>query len=327
MESLRPARPTLHPREPAGWLVESELGAEGRMVKSLTAFLTNRECPWRCVYCDLWKFALADSVAPGDVPAQLRRILLEHAQRECGGEQVKLYNAGSFFDARAIPESDDATIQGLIRDFGRVIVESHPALVGARCWRFRDGLAAASGGQSVLEVAMGLETVNPKVLPQLNKRVTLETFARAAAALHRQGVALRTFVLVRPPFEEPAEAITWAIRSVDFAMEQGSTAVALIPVRGGNGALEALAARGQFHPPALIDLELAMDGAISVARGRGRVFADVWDLARFADCPRCFDARRERLERMNRTQAVEPRVVCAECGGGGNGPIPRQTCE
>lgn len=298
-------------------MVESERAADGRVVATLTAFLTNRECPWRCVYCDLWKHALPESVAPGDVPAQLRKVLSEPVVQGGHVEQIKLYNAGSFFDPRAIPDSDDAPVVDLVRGFRRVIVESHPALVGARCWRLRDRLAVASEGRAQLEVAMGLETVNPRVLPRLNKRVTVEGFARAADALRQAGVAMRAFVLVQPPFEEPGEAVDWAVRSVDLALDHGATAVSLIPVRGGNGALEALAAQGLFQSPRLETLELAMDGALAAAAGRGRVFADLWDLERFSACERCFGARRERLGRMNRTQEPEPRIQCPECGYGG----------
>ncbi len=45
---------------------------------------------------------------------------------------MKLYNAGSFFDPRAVPESDYDDIAAQLVGLERVIVESHPALIGAR---------------------------------------------------------------------------------------------------------------------------------------------------------------------------------------------------
>jgi hypothetical protein len=48
--------------------------------------------------------------------------------------------------------------------------------------------------------------------------------------------------------------------------------------------------------------------------GRGRVFADLWDAERCAECPRCAGARIERVRRMNLLQKVLPAVEC-ECGG------------
>ena len=45
---------------------------------------------------------------------------------------VKLYNASNFFDPRAVPESDYDAIAEQLSGLDRVIVESHPSLVGPR---------------------------------------------------------------------------------------------------------------------------------------------------------------------------------------------------
>lgn len=155
---------------------------------------------------------------------------------------------------------------------------------------------------------MGLETVHPDVLPKLNKRMTLDQFSTAAEFLRQHDIALRVFVLVKPPFLAESEAVEWARRSVAFAFDCGASVVSLIPTRLGNGSLETLAAQGDFAPPKLSTFEKAFDDALS--QQRGRVFADTWDLERFSDCPACFTARKERLERMNFTQQSEPAVGC-----------------
>lgn len=293
----RGSRSVVDPQRPYQFLIEQERAENGEVVPIVTLFLTNRECPWRCLMCDLWKNTLAHSVAPGDIPTQIEWALAQLGE----ARQVKLYNSGSFFDAAAIPPSDYPAIAALLDKFERVIVECHPALVGPRILPFRNLLR----GQ--LEVAMGLETVHPEVLPRLNKRMTLEMFSRAADFLRQHDIALRGFVLLKPPFLREDEAVIWAQRSVEFAFDCGASAVSLIPVRGGNGALEAL----EFVPPKMGSLETALVQAIGLARGR--VFADLWDLERFSDCDACFGARRERLARINLSQAVEPSVVCSVC--------------
>jgi radical SAM enzyme (TIGR01210 family) len=221
--------------------------------------------------------------------------------------QIKLYNSGCFFDPQAIPPSEHTAIAGLLQSFERVIVECHPALVTERVLRFRDLLA----GQ--LEVAMGLETAHPEVLEKLNKRMTLDQFARAAGFLRQNEIALRVFILVKPPFLDEPEALHWARRSLEFAFDCGATAASLIPTRLGNGALEALAAHGAFAPPRLATLEAAMDYGVGLRRGR--VFADLWDLEKFSECAACFGARRGRLQAMNLTQSIRPALVCATCSG------------
>ncbi len=313
-------------RLPGGWHVEFERAASGEVVSVLTVFLANRRCPWKCVFCDLWKHALEDGVAPGDIPAQLDVALSSGAVAGAGPIQAKLYNAGSFFDPRAIPVVDHPLIAAKVARFQRVIVECHPALIGDRVWRFQESLAEAARIQGSerapeLEVAMGLETVNPGVLPRLGKRVTLDGFSRASELLARHGVALRSFVLVQPPFEAPGEAVEWARRSTEFAIGCGATAVTLIPVRPGTPELEALAEAGIFSPPTLLTLEQAFDASLGVAAGRCRVFADLWNLGQFASCPECLAPRRARLERMNHGQHTEPRVVGA-CAGGHGGDEP-----
>ena len=91
---------------------------------------------------------------------------------------------------------------------------------------------------------MGLETAHPEVLARLNKRMTLDQFSRAATFLRRNEIDLRVFILVQPPYMPAAEALQWAERSLDFAMEHGATAAVLIPTRAGNGVMDELILRG-----------------------------------------------------------------------------------
>ncbi len=208
--SRRPAREKLDPYLPYEYFVEEECAASGDIETVATLFLTNRECPFRCLMCDLWRNTLTETVPVGAIPAQIDYALgaLPPAR------QLKLYNSGSFFDRQAIPPQDYAAIAQRANRFERLIVENHPALVGDACLQFRDLLSGT------LEIAMGLETVHPHALAGLNKRMTLDQFSMAAKFLRRNGIDLRVFILVQPPFMTPAEALPWAERSLDFAMEQ-----------------------------------------------------------------------------------------------------------
>jgi radical SAM enzyme (TIGR01210 family) len=191
-------------------LLEKERGETAELVQVATIFLTNRECPWRCLMCDLWKNTLTVTVPLGAIPAQIDYALKELRNPETA-RQIKLYNSGSFFDPKAIPIGDYEAIAQRIARFERIIVECHPQLVNDSCLRFRDSL------RGKLEVAMGLETIHPQVLNKLNKRMSLDLFRRAAEFLEKNQVALRVFVLVKPPFLDETEALLWAMRSIDFA--------------------------------------------------------------------------------------------------------------
>jgi len=303
--ALRPARNKLDPQRPYAFLVEDERAATGEVAPVATIFLTNRECPWRCLMCDLWRNTLTETVPLGAIPTQIDYALA----RLPPARQIKLYNSGSFFDHGAIPPEDYEAIVIRVQSFERVIVESHPALIGEDCLRFRDLLCGAGGIQ--LEVAMGLETVHVQTLSRLNKRMTLDQFSRAATMLRENDIALRVFILVKPPFLDEAEALYWAQRSLDFAFDCGATVAVLIPTRPGNGALEALAARGEFSPPKLTTLEAA--AAYGVGLKRGRVFADLWDLEQFAGCTHCFLEHAARLREMNLRQTISAPITCESC--------------
>jgi radical SAM enzyme (TIGR01210 family) len=295
-------RAFLDPLRPYAFLNEVERDEKGEVVPVSTVFLTNRECPWRCLMCDLWRHTLTEAVPVGAIPAQIAFALSQLPP----ARQVKLYNSGSFFDQRAIPPQDYPAIASQLDSFGRVIVECHPSLVNEKVLRFHDLV----GGK--LEVALGLETVHPEIGPRLNKRATPEQFARACKYLHAHGIGIRAFILVKPPWMNEDQALFWACRSLDFAFECDASVAALIPTRGGNGALDELQERGEFSPPRLSTLEAALKYGLSL--GRGRVFADEWDLERFSSCDLCFQARAERLKQMNLQQQILAPVVCAQCG-------------
>jgi radical SAM enzyme (TIGR01210 family) len=254
--------------------------------------------------CDLWQNTLEETVPAGAVPEQIRQALasLPPARR------IKLYNAGSFFDPKAIPQGDHAAIVELCAPFERVIVESHPALVAEACFELATRL-----GKGRLEVAMGLETAHPEILKRLNKGMTVEDFERAARALVDRDIAVRAFVLVGLPYVTPSESRAWCGESVRRALDAGAGVVSLIPTRAGNGALDALVASGDFAPPTLSLLEACLADALGL--GRGRAFADLWDLERLANCPACFGKRVKRLRRMNLAQEIARPLSCSSCGG------------
>ena len=304
----RPPRNSVDPLRPHLYFAEEERSRAGEIVSVNTIFLSNRECPWRCLMCDLWKNTLTETVPAGAIPAQIEYALA----RLPAARHVKLYNSGSFFDPHAIPLDDYSPIAERLAPFEHVIVESHPALIGENCLRFHDLLSGELlAGR--LEVAMGLETVHPTVLPQLNKHMTLDQFRQAAQVLRSHGIDLRVFILVKPPYLREDEALEWAERSLDFAFECGASAATLIPTRAGNGAMEALALEGDFAPLAIATLEASL--AYGIGLRKGRVFADLWDLRRFSRRDACYDARAARLRRMNLNQTIPELPDCVQCGG------------
>ena len=297
--SMRGPKSHVDPYLPYGWFNEEEPDLDGILKKVSAILLTNRECPYSCLMCDLWKHTTNQTVPGGAIPRQIDYALGNLSE----ADHLKLYNSGSFFDPGAIPPKDYQEIAGKVSHFEQVLVESHTAFVNESNVEFSKMI----GGK--LQVAIGLETVHPEILPALNKGMRLEDFKRSVDFLGSRGISTRAFILLRPPFLTEAEGIEWACRSIDFAFSCGVDVCSVIPVRAGNGALDKLAIDGHFSEPSISSLERVLEYGIGLQKGL--VLADLWDLERFSTCEKCFGPRKERLNRMNLIQEQVKPLSCS----------------
>lgn len=302
---LRPPKPRVDPYTAHGALVEDERRPDGTRERALTIFLAGAECPFTCSFCDLWRYTIDGPTPPGALAAQVEKVL--NTTSAPLPDRLKLYNASNFFDRRAVPLADRDRLAALAEPFAAVTVESHVNTIG------KETLAFARRLRGRLEVAVGLETVHPEAMARLNKRLDLPRFAAAAHLLSEHDIDLRVFVLVGAPHVPADESVAWTIRTVEYAVTQGASVVAIIPVRGGNGELERLQSLGNFTAPSLSQLEAALDGCLQFTGCV--VTADTWDVELFASCGACRGARADRLRRINLTGQTEPGIECAACGG------------
>lgn len=305
--AARGPRHELDMTRPWAFLVEPERSASGMVEDVATLFLTNRECPFRCLMCDLWQNTLTEPVVKGAIPGQIEFALSQPPL----ARHIKLYNSANFFDPMSIPVADYDDIAGRLSGFDSVIVENHPKLVTNRVLKFRDLLASHD---VELEVALGLETVHPEILLRLNKQMTLTDFDRAVTFLTGEGIRVRCFVLLRPPFLSDQDGVEWAVKSVDHAFGVGVSVCSVVPTRAGNGIMEQLERDGLFAPPSLAAMEETLERCLELAEiSRQRVFVDLWDAEKFASCRKCATSRIERLRRINLSQQVEPAVERTCC--------------
>jgi archaeosine synthase beta-subunit len=302
----RPRKNGVSLERPYAYLIEEERSRTGAIVPVATLFLTNRECPLRCLMCDLWKNTTDAPTPVGSIPAQIDFALANLPP----ARQIKLYNSGNFFDPQAIPVADYPAIAQRVRGFDTVIVENHPAFCGQRCRVFRDQL------DTELEVAMGLETIQPDILAALNKRMTVADFQRAVLFLLELSIRVRAFILLKPPFQSEQQGIEGALKTIAFAIREGIECCSIIPTRAGNGIMDQLEQSAEFSPPRLTSLEQVHEEGLRISGGKGRVFVDLWDSESLAGCPDCHQARRERLGYMNLHQRIPPPITC-HCGGKG----------
>jgi archaeosine synthase beta-subunit len=306
IRSLRAPKPAVDAWKAHGALVETERRPGGSVERTCTIFLAGSECPFTCSFCDLWRYTIDGPTPAGALPRQIGAALA--SLDAAAVDRVKLYNASNFFDRRAVPAADVPLIAALCEPFGGVTVESHASTVGPLALEFAGRLRGR------LEVAIGLETVHRAALARLNKRLDLDRFERAARFLADNAMDLRVFVLLGAPNVPAAAAVEWAVRGTSYAAERGAAVVSIVPVRGGNGELERLAALGRFAPPTLRQLEQTLDACAGI--GPDVVTADLWDAERLDACHACRLKRLERMGLWNATGIVQPPVACQACANG-----------
>jgi archaeosine synthase beta-subunit len=280
----------------------------GNLANVTTVLLLGSECKFRCTMCDLWKSTHIGPTPVGNLPAQIQKAIaspIRHAQQHTP-QWIKLYNASNFFAPYNVPTEDLPRIASLVEDYDRVVVENHPLISSDQILEFAGRL------NGKLEVAMGLETVEPTALRNLNKQLNVEDVRRATERLVNSEIDVRLFVLLRPPGLSESAGIEWCLASLEAARSWGVRHVSIIPVRGGNGAMEFLQSNGNFEPPLASSLEHVLDE--SLQKSAMVVAADLWDWQRLRGlCDACCQTRYQRLLQMNLNQTTAPKIPC-ECG-------------
>lgn len=317
IRSLRGPRVEVDPRRPIAVWDEWDVAAANVEVATRVVLLAGAECRFTCGMCDLWRHTLDRPTAPGDLPLQVQlalaaegRLSLESADGP-RPRWIKLYNGSNFFDPRSVPSADLPAIAASLAVWDRVIVENHPRLGGSAVTAFRDAVAGR------LEVAMGLETVHPRLLPWLGKQMTATDFATACETLRGWDIDVRAFVLLGLPTLGPAEAEHWCLESVVFAMRAGARHVSIIPTRTGDGLFDDLARRDRFTPPTAASLERTLAAALARDHGDAIVTADLWNWDTLCGtCDGCRGDRLGRMAAMNLGQRplppLEPTCRCVE---------------
>ena len=75
IRSMRGEKSPVDPYLPYGWFNEKERTLDGEVKIVSAVLLTNRECPYSCLMCDLWKHTTEETVAVGAIPEGLPAVL------------------------------------------------------------------------------------------------------------------------------------------------------------------------------------------------------------------------------------------------------------
>ena len=300
IRNLRGTRNPISLEHPVAVWDELEISSAGCSIPTRVMILAGSECRFTCSMCDLWKNTLREATPPGAIPQQIQHGL--HVSSELKPTWIKLYNGSNFFDARCVPSEDLPLIAQLISPFDRIVVENHPSLTTSVIKEFRD----ACSGQ--LEVAMGLETIHPTALKNLNKKMTADDFAKASALLRTWNIDVRAFILLGVPGLSKEDALVSAIESTAFAVTCGVRHVSIVPLRSGNGYVESTLNEKHNCLPDARQVELCAETVLNQFNNSDVVVTvDLWDFTTLeGTCDICQPRRLQRLQTMNLTQDALP---------------------
>ncbi|MDR0198380.1 MAG: archaeosine biosynthesis radical SAM protein RaSEA [Methanomassiliicoccaceae archaeon] len=214
--------------------------SSGKAVDALVIIMRTNGCAWAkkggCTMCGYASASLS-GVTSEDLMGQL-----DQAVRKYNGEPfVKIYTSGSFLDGNEVPEEVRNAIFDRFKGAERILFESRPEFVTEDVLRTIPKNAT---------VALGLESSDPEILgASIKKGFTPEDSRRAGLAVKKAGLAVRTYLLLKPPYLNETDAIEDAVSSIRFASEF-SDEISINPVNVQKfTSVERMWKKGDYRPP------------------------------------------------------------------------------
>lgn len=277
----------------------------GRIENVLVIVLKTRGCSWArrsgCLMCGYLNETLED-VTQEEILEQLENGLKKHR----GEEFVKIYTSGSFLDDAEIqPTTREKIIRRLAERCTHILFETRPEFV-ANAIPLKEYVP-------VLEVALGLETTDNLVLAKCVRKGTIvENYFEAMKILRREGIKIRTYLLLKPPFLTEKEAIRNTLVSIQ-AVAEHTDVISINPVNVQKGTfLEKMFLRGEYRPPWFWSLfEVIKKGKASVNKTLISYPSGGGSSRGIHNCKKCDEKAMALLSEYNLTQ--NPDILELEC--------------
>jgi archaeosine synthase beta-subunit len=232
-------------------------------------------------------------------------------------EVIALYNDGSFFAPREVPDDTQAEIARLVAraQVSTLVVESLPQFIRAeRVKRMVDELDGVH-----LEVGIGLQSADDIVRELLvNTTFSRKTFERAVDALRASGAEPKIYVMLKPPFLHEDEAVEDVLATVQYLTSLGVSNTTLCPTRVAGGTIaQALFDKQEFEPPnvwTIVEAVRAIQPHTTARVAIVNVRSDDFDATVPVGCPDCTEQVIDALLEYSTSQELSvlpPRCSCA----------------
>ncbi|TET89144.1 MAG: TIGR01210 family radical SAM protein [Methanomassiliicoccales archaeon] len=226
----------------------------GKVVDALVVILRTAGCSWArengCTMCGYFNDC-NPNVKGKDLVSQMKKAL----ERPQGQKILKIFTSGSFLDEIEVPADVRREILSMASErFEQVVFETRPEYVND------ETLGDCLSHFEKVQVALGLESTNNLLLTNsINKGFLFEDYQKAARTVKESGAALKTYLLIKPPFLTENEAIADSVNSAK-RIQKITDVVSFNPVNVQKGTLvERLWRRGEYRPPWLWSVVKVLD--------------------------------------------------------------------
>jgi len=269
--STRHHKSSNYKRYISSWLeddiIDDEMGTK-KKGKALVVILRTHGCSWSrnnettisalghggCTMCGYINDCLPENetITIQDISDQFRSALDKFQDKNY--DLVKIYSSGSFLDDNEIASQAQKNIIKTAQDAGieNILVESRPEFLSRNKL---EKIKSYFSGR--LQIAIGLESCNNKILKySINKGFTFEDYCKAVKNAKKVDIAIKTYLLLKPPFLAERDAIADILNSIKILADRELTnCVSINPVQIQKFTIiEYLFDRNDYRPPWLWSL-------------------------------------------------------------------------
>ncbi len=184
----------------AAWIERERLNSD--IVKCLTVILRTKGCYWAkksgCLMCGFIRES-RENIGFEELKEQF-----EEAIKSRDFDMVKIFTSGSFLDPNEVPSEFRWYLYEKLDELGvkKLIIESRPEFINENI------VNELKEQKIILEVAIGLETADDFIREYcINKGFKFDDFRKVATMLRDNGIRVKAYLLLKPPFLSESEAI------------------------------------------------------------------------------------------------------------------------
>jgi len=222
-------------RKPRIWKEEELL--DGKVAKAMVIVLRTVGCRWSkiagCSMCGYFKETY--DAGYDEIKQQIDEAYKKYENEEI----VKFFTSGSFLDEKELPRELQLYAIKKFSKAKKIVIESRPEFI-----------KNLEGMEGNIEVAMGLESANDRVLEySINKGFRFNAWMKNAKLVKEFGKKLRVYILIKPPFLKEKEAIEDAINAAKKVKDIADTISFNPTAIHGRTIVETIWQRHLYRPP------------------------------------------------------------------------------